>query len=111
MVRPRKFVPAAASPLTRALSRQGRGGRICGSGVDAADALVYFQYDLDTTGEMQDVLERALKLVRGGRHIEFGYAMAQGKPLFIVGRPENVFHKLSYVDVVDDIVELIEHLC
>ena len=31
---------------------------------------------------------------RGGRHVEFGYALATGKKLFIVGPRENLFHWL-----------------
>jgi nucleoside 2-deoxyribosyltransferase len=31
---------------------------------------------------------------RGGRHVEFGYALAKGKPIFVVGSKENVFHYL-----------------
>lgn len=29
---------------------------------------------------------------RGGRHVEFGYALARGKSLVIVGPAENIFH-------------------
>lgn len=32
---------------------------------------------------------------RGGRHVEFGLALAWGKHLIIVGPYENVFHRLS----------------
>lgn len=31
----------------------------------------------------------------GGRHIETGYALAQGIPVIVVGEPENVFHRLG----------------
>ena len=31
----------------------------------------------------------------GGRHVEFGYALAKGKPVIVVGEPENVFHRLG----------------
>lgn len=37
---------------------------------------------------------------RGGRHTEFGYAIARGKRLIIVGERENVFHYLGEVHVV-----------
>lgn len=30
---------------------------------------------------------------RGGRHVEFGYALAKGKRLLIVGPAENLFHE------------------
>jgi hypothetical protein len=29
---------------------------------------------------------------RGGRHVEFGYALACGKPIYVIGGKENVFH-------------------
>lgn len=29
---------------------------------------------------------------RGGRHVEFGYAIARGKFIFVIGPEENVFH-------------------
>lgn len=35
---------------------------------------------------------------KGGRHVEFGYALATGKRLFVVGPRENVFHALPQVD-------------
>ena len=33
-------------------------------------------------------------LATGGRHVEFGLALAQGKRVFVVGPRENVFHYL-----------------
>lgn len=35
----------------------------------------------------------------GGRHVEFGYAVAAGKDLHIFGVRSNVFHHLRYVTV------------
>jgi hypothetical protein len=32
---------------------------------------------------------------RGGRHVEFGIALAQKKNIAIVGKPENIFHCLA----------------
>lgn len=32
---------------------------------------------------------------RGGRHVEFGYALARGKPIVVVGHRENVFYCLD----------------
>lgn len=29
---------------------------------------------------------------RGGRHVEFGYALAKGKFIFVIGPAENIFH-------------------
>ncbi len=45
---------------------------------------------------------------RGGRHVEFGIALAARKRLIIVGPRENVFHWLDEVEHVRDIPELFE---
>lgn len=37
----------------------------------------------------------------GGHHVEFGYALALGKPIVLMGEPENVFHVHPAVQVVD----------
>lgn len=34
---------------------------------------------------------------RGGRHVEFGYALGQGMEIVVVGHRENVFHCLAQV--------------
>lgn len=39
---------------------------------------------------------------RGGRHVEFGAALAAGKLCIVVGPRENVFHCLPAVRVVDE---------
>jgi nucleoside 2-deoxyribosyltransferase len=33
------------------------------------------------------------RLHTGGRHVETGYALALGKPVVVIGTPENVFHR------------------
>lgn len=35
---------------------------------------------------------------KGGRHVEFGYGLARGKRMIVVGPCENVFHTLAGVD-------------
>ena len=40
---------------------------------------------------------------RGGRHVEWGLAMAWGKNLFVVGPRENVFHWVKGATQVDNI--------
>lgn len=40
---------------------------------------------------------------RGGRHVEFGYALALGKELINIGPRETVFHHLDNVQSFDDI--------
>ena len=34
---------------------------------------------------------------RGGRHVEFGYAVAFQKRIFVIGGPENTFHYLPEI--------------
>lgn len=40
---------------------------------------------------------RTMSNSRGGRHVEFGLAIGLGKPVFVVGPKENVFHYLPAV--------------
>jgi len=63
--------------------------------IDRADALVALNP------------ESWANLGTGGRHVEFGYALAKGKPLVIVGARTNIFHQLSDVTVVANEPELI----
>lgn len=53
--------------------------------IERADAVVLFNNPA------------SLESVRGGRHIEFGYALAQAKTLIIVGPRLSVFHYLPFV--------------
>jgi nucleoside 2-deoxyribosyltransferase len=48
----------------------------------------------------------------GGRHVEFGYALAQGKPIVLVGARSNIFHHLMTVHVVteDELVDTLRGL-
>lgn len=39
----------------------------------------------------------------GGKHVETGYAMARGKPVFVMGERENIFHYHPMVRVVDSV--------
>jgi hypothetical protein len=47
---------------------------------------------------------------RGGRHVEFGVALATGKRLYIVGTRENIFHHLPRVEVYRNLAELLDVL-
>ncbi len=47
------------------------------------------------------------ELTRGGRHVEFGAALALGKRCLVVGHRENVFHCLPQVEFHHSIVECI----
>lgn len=60
--------------------------------VKRADILVAF-----TAASVLPEDERQRRGTSGGRHIETGYAMALDKAIFLVGEPENVFHRLPWV--------------
>ena len=47
---------------------------------------------------------------RGGRHVEFGVAVATGKRIIMVGERENVFHWLPGVEVYPTIEKAIDSL-
>jgi hypothetical protein len=47
---------------------------------------------------------------RGGRHVEFGLALAWGIQIFVVGRKENVFHWLSKVKHFENLEDAIKDL-
>lgn len=47
---------------------------------------------------------------RGGRHVEFGLAMAWGKQLIIVGPRENIFHTLGDVEQFDTWQDCLEFI-
>lgn len=66
--------------------------------VDGADALIFFSES------------PAGSRTRGGKHVEFGYALARGKRIFLVGPCVNVFHHLPEIiqrHGFDDIARLI----
>ncbi len=61
------------------------------SDLSAADTLIAFTEYPNSEGRG-----------RGGRHVEYGYAMAVGCDLIVVGPRENVFHSLRKVRVYPD---------
>lgn len=52
--------------------------------INSSDTFVFFSDDRPIT-------------VRGGKHVEFGYALATGKRLVVIGPHENIFHYLPGV--------------
>lgn len=48
--------------------------------IERADGILFFSVD------------PSILMARGGRHVEFGYAMGIGRKLFVVGPKENIFH-------------------
>lgn len=69
--------------------------------LEAADCLVSF-----TEAPTEGVSWAA----RGGRHVEFGWALAAGKRLCVVGPRENIFHHLPRVEVYESAAELVAGL-
>lgn len=65
--------------------------------VTNADMLVMFSCDPKTPG-------------RGGRHVEFGIAVALGIPIAVVGPKENVFHDLPEVEQFDSFKEFEQYI-
>lgn len=47
---------------------------------------------------------------RGGRHVEFGFALQGGKRMIVVGYRENVFHHMPEVEFYEDAETLMERL-
>lgn len=46
--------------------------------------------------------EPGQKIIRGGRHVEFGVALAFGAEIIVIGGKENVFHHLNDIVHVPD---------
>ena len=44
----------------------------------------------------------------GGRHVEFGYALARHKDIIVFGERTNIFHHVDSVHVVSDLTSVIE---
>lgn len=63
--------------------------------IDAADCLLAF------------TLKHKSMFSGGGRYVEFGYALAKGKRLAVVGGLENVFLHLPQVEVYRSIQEFL----
>ena len=47
---------------------------------------------------------------RGGRHVEFGYALGQNKTVFVIGPLENLFHYLSSVTNFSSVDDFFHYL-
>lgn len=63
-----------------------------------ADMIVSFTEPMAEQPVQAEEFNRAK---RGGRHVEFGFGMALGKELILVGPRENIFHYLPQVEQYD----------
>lgn len=59
--------------------------------IRSCDVLIFFAEDQDQQPP------------RGGRHVEFGMALALGKRVVVVGDRENIFHHLPMVEAIPTI--------
>jgi nucleoside 2-deoxyribosyltransferase len=66
--------------------------------VDACDTLVSFTQPYGSVNK------------GGGRHVEFGYAMARRKRLVVIGERENVFHHHPDVEIYPTFDAWLHHL-
>ena len=66
--------------------------------IDKADGIVLFTVNPTTPTK------------RGGRHVEFGYALGLGKKLIICGPHENIFHYLPEVVICETFDDLLKYL-
>ena len=66
---------------------------------------LYAQNDVQDINEADTFVlfsvEPTTPTLRGGRHVEFGMAIALAKTILVVGPPENIFHYLPRVNHVD----------
>lgn len=65
-------------------------------------------------GDLDDIVEANVLVLfagagRGGRHVEFGYAMALGKRLVVIGTREILFHTLPIVEVYPTWEDFLAH--
>lgn len=63
--------------------------------------------DLDACDWCVSLMEEPRTNSRGGRHVEFGYALAAGKVLTIIGPRETVFHHLPNVEHYESVAEFV----
>jgi len=66
--------------------------------------------DIENCGWMISFMEEPRNDSRGGRHVEFGYALALGKKLTILGPRETVFHHLENVEHFESVESFVLHL-
>lgn len=55
-------------------------------------------------------VDPAIPVARGGRHVEFGYALGLGRKILVVGPKENIFHYLPEIHFVNNFEEAKEFL-
>jgi nucleoside 2-deoxyribosyltransferase len=79
--------------------------------VDARQRAIKDFEDIDEADVLLVVSPRtSFRNATGGKHVETGYAMANGKPIFILGERENIFHYHPMARVVVDLPQFFRAL-
>jgi nucleoside 2-deoxyribosyltransferase len=65
--------------------------------IDSCDAFLFFSE------------ESNIEVPRGGRHVEFGYALAKNKRMIVIGGEENTFHFLPHIVHYSDVLQFLEN--
>lgn len=77
-----------------------------------AEKALWARLDLDDIDKSDMLIllnpEKNHRSGTGGRHVEFGYAYANGKELTLIGGRENIFHWLPQVDAYATLNEFLE---
>ncbi len=84
--------------------------RTKGTGLSAEEGRTYAKrdlYEIQTADLL--ILDTFDDNLRGGREVEFGFALATGIPVWVVGPKRNVFHELarhfaSWPDVLEQLI-------
>ena len=70
--------------------------------------------------DLEDILEAEVLILlaelrsganRGGRHVEFGFALARSKRVMVVGSRQNLFHYLPNVETFPTWKQCLDFLC
>lgn len=98
-------------PLCR-WAMEGEPGEGMGGAVqDKAFALAAAKMDLEDVYQADVFVQLTTgELCRGGRQVELGFALANGKPILVVGPPEHVFHHHDTIDHVETFGEVVAWL-
>ena len=56
------------------------------------------------------ISEKTGRNVPGGKHVETGIALGLGRPIYVIGRKENIFHWHPKVKIFKDNQEFIQYL-
>lgn len=94
------------------------GHQVSGSGLNDEQSLPAMQREKFAQEDIEDLAaadtvisfteEPHSNNSRGGRHVEFGMAVALGKRVIVIGPRENVFHCLPHVEVYPDFASFFE---